>query len=165
LPKEVIERLYSKTDSEEKYKHIGALLDQGLGSCILANACCGEIVEQALLHFDGQRYRLLEWCVMPNHVHVLLETMKDWPLGNIVHSWKSYTAKAINKTLGREGVLWQADYFDRYIRNDAHLQAVRNYIHNNPVKAGLCSLPEQWRYGSAGWERGHPARKSDNENE
>jgi REP element-mobilizing transposase RayT len=152
LPEEALGRLGSETSNDEKRNRIETMLDQGFGSCVLNDARCGDIVEQALLYFDEQRYRLLEWCVMPNHVHVLVETMEGWALGDIVHGWKSYTAKAINKVLERKGCLWQADYFDRYIRDDAHLQMVRNYIRNNPVESGLCLLPEKWPHGSASME-------------
>jgi REP element-mobilizing transposase RayT len=72
------------------------------------------------LHFDGQRYRLLAWVVMPNHVHVLIETMTGHTLAAVLHSWKSYTAKEANRLLGRTGDFWQPEYFDRFIRDDRH---------------------------------------------
>ena len=55
------------------------------------------MVASALRHFDGERYRLLAWCIMPNHVHGLVETSESWPLAAIVHSWKSYTANQLNR--------------------------------------------------------------------
>jgi type I restriction enzyme R subunit/putative DNA methylase len=78
-------------------------------------------MENALLHFDDQRYRLLAWCVMPKHVHVLIETWgsagvspaKGWPLAGVIQSWKSFTAKAIKQLLGRGGEFWQREYYDR----------------------------------------------------
>jgi REP element-mobilizing transposase RayT len=73
---------------------------------------------------------------MPNHVHVLIEAFADSPLPEVVQSWKSFTAKAINRWLGRNGEVWQREYFDRYIRDDAHLRAVIDYIEGNPVAAG-----------------------------
>jgi REP element-mobilizing transposase RayT len=96
-----------------------------------------DIVEEALLHGDGQSYRLLAWCVMPNHVHMLIDTREGIPLHDVLHSWKSFTAKAINRPLGPTGTVWMRDYFDRYIRDDRHLAAMVAYIHANPVKAGL----------------------------
>lgn len=106
-------------------------------------------VEDALLHFDGIRYRLLSWVVMPNHLHLLVETQPGHPLPGLVHSWKSYTAKRANALLGRSGEFWARDYFDRYVRDEAHRAAVVAYIENNPIKAGLVERPEQWAYGSA----------------
>ena len=86
---------------------------------------------------------------MPNHVHVLIETREGYPLEEVVHSWKSFTAKQINQRLSQSGVMWAADYYDRYIRNDAHLQAAIDYIEGNPVKAGLAGRPAEWRFSSA----------------
>ena len=91
--------------------------------------------------------------ITPNHVHVLIEVMPQVSLATILHGWKSWTAKQINRMVGRQGTLWQREYFDRYIRDDNHLAAVIRYIHSNPVKAGLVSSPAQWRYSSARFER------------
>jgi putative transposase len=107
------------------------------------------LVEDALLHFDGTRYRLLCWVVMPNHVHLLMETSDAHPLPKVVQSWKSFTAKQANAILGRTGTFWDRDYFDRFIRDDGHLAAVTRYIEDNPVKAGLVGRAEEWAWGSA----------------
>jgi REP element-mobilizing transposase RayT len=106
-------------------------------------------VEQALLRFDGQRYHLHAWVVMPNHVHVLLTPLEGWTLSSVMHSWKSFTSKLANQVLGRRGKFWQEDYFDRYTRDSHHFQHQIEYIDSNPVKAGLCERTEQWRFGSA----------------
>ena len=106
------------------------------------------LVQENLLHFDAQRYRLLAWVVMPNHVHALIETLQT-PLAEILHGWKSFTSKAANRLLQREGEFWQTEYFDRFIRDEDHFGKVVRYIENNPVKAGLVKLPEEWRFGSA----------------
>jgi hypothetical protein len=80
---------------------------------------------------------------MPNHVHVLIRMMHV-PLATIVQSWKSYTAHEANKLLGRKGIFWMPDYFDRFIRDERHFKATVDYILQNPVKAGLVYAPEQW---------------------
>jgi len=136
----------------ELRERIEKYADQGKGACWLKDPAIGEIVETALLHFDTQRYRLLSWCVMPNHVHALIETQDGHPLGNIVQSWKSYTAKECNRQLGRKGELWMPDYFDRYVRDTNHFHKAIEYIVNNPVKAGLCEKVEDWKWSSAGKE-------------
>ena len=107
------------------------------------------LVENALLYFDGKRYRLFAWVVMPNHVHVLVELFEDHTLDQILHSWKSYTATEANNILGRRGQFWYREYYDRYIRNEAHFARAVEYIHNNPVAAGLVSRAEDWRFSSA----------------
>jgi REP element-mobilizing transposase RayT len=91
-----------------------------------------EIVCNALKFFDGQRYDLLAWSVMPNHVHCLVTLAAGQVLHRLVQSWKSFTAHQ----LGAPRV-WQRDYFDRLIRDTDHFVNVRHYIRNNPVKAGL----------------------------
>ena len=123
--------------------------DQGHGACWLRDERIAESIEKTLLHFDGVRYRLLTWVVMPNHVHALLETLPGFPLGGVVHSWKSFSAKQANKLLGRTGPFWMQDYFDRYIRDEEHFAAAREYIELNPVKAGLVRSVGDWQWGSA----------------
>jgi REP element-mobilizing transposase RayT len=102
-----------------------------------------------LLQFDGQRYVLIAWCVMPNHVHVLIETRPGFALEHVLHSWKSFTAHAANRLLGRTKRFWAPEYFDRYMRDDEQFVATRMYIEGNPVKAGLCTDPADWPYSSA----------------
>jgi putative DNA methylase len=139
----------------EVRKRIERYADAGHGACWLRDPRIAELVEHALLHFDGERYRLLEWCIMPNHVHVLLETLPGYPLGDVVRSWKTVTAREANQLLDRTGSFWMVDYFDRCVRDERHLAAVRAYIRENPVRAGLCATAEEWRWGSAwaGWGR------------
>ena len=96
-----------------------------------------EVVANALRHFDGKRYRLLAWCVMPNHVHAVLQPMGDHDLPAILHSWKSFTAHAINKLLGRSGPVWQSEYYDHLVRDQQDLIHHVAYVRENPVVAGL----------------------------
>lgn len=90
--------------------------------------------------------------VLPNHVHVLVETKADHGLADIMHSWKRHTALLINRHRGLTGVLWRREYWDRYIRDDRHYAAAVTYIENNPVKAGLARTPADWAWSSAGFE-------------
>lgn len=130
-------------------KRIARYEDTGHGACWLCDKRVALLVENALLYFDGQRYRVIAWCVMPNHVHVLVELGEDWPLAGILQSWKSYTAHEANKILKRSGDFWFREYFDRFIRDDRHFRDVVNYIEQNPVKAGLVRTQEEWRWSSA----------------
>jgi REP element-mobilizing transposase RayT len=86
---------------------------------------------------------------MPNHVHVLLAVKEEFELGTVIKSWKMFSTRRINETLSRSGSLWAADYFDRYIRNEAHFESTLRYIEMNPVVAGLCDRPQDWPFGSA----------------
>ena len=107
------------------------------------------LVEGALRHFDGERYRLLAWCVMPNHVHVLIETRESLPLADVLHSWKSFTSRKACNLVGRSAQFWQREYLDRYVRNAEHYQAVVAYIEENPVKADLAKVKTEWPWSSA----------------
>ncbi|MDX2042137.1 MAG: aminotransferase class I/II-fold pyridoxal phosphate-dependent enzyme [Acidobacteriota bacterium] len=131
---------------------IEAFTDQGHGECWLRQPEIAEIVEQSLLHFDGERYRLSAWVVMPNHVHFLLAPMEGQSLSKILQSLKTWSAKSANNILKRLGQFWMPDYFDRYIRSEKHYCDVVAYIENNPVKAKLCGDAADWRFGSA-WHR------------
>ena len=129
------------------------VLDRGHGEAVLQDVRCAQIVAETLRHYHGERYELLAWCVMPNHVHVLLATNADHQLGAIVQAWKSFTARQINAQLGTQGRVWAADYFDRFMRDEIHYQATKAYIEANPVKAGLCANPEDWVFSSAAGKR------------
>jgi len=135
--------------NNEYCKRIHDALDAGYGSCLLLDDRLAGLVEDALLHFDGERYVLHAWCVMPNHVHTLFSPKVGFKMSAIVHSWKSFTAQECNKILGRTGKFWEREPFDRYVRNDRHFQNAVTYIENNPVKAGLCTTPKDWQWSSA----------------
>ena len=85
---------------EQRRQRYQTLLDAGHGSCVLRRPEAAKVVESALLHFDGERYRLLAWVIMPNHVHVLVETLPGFSVARIVQSWKSFTARRINSLMG-----------------------------------------------------------------
>jgi putative DNA methylase len=142
------EALLAIADERERIIQLESYLDAGHGECHLQQPEIAALVQENPLHFDGARYRLLAWVVMPNHVHALIETSQT-PLAEILHGWKSFTGKAANRLLGRAGEFWQAEYFDRYIRDEAHFGKAVRYIENNPVKAGLVKLPTEWPFGSA----------------
>lgn len=133
----------------EKRRRIEEYLDQGHGETWLRDPAIAKLVEDALLYFDGQRYRLPAWIVMPNHVHTLVTPCEGWTVSKTVASWKSFTAKEAGKILGRKGRFWQPDYFDRFVRNEKQFLRVVDYIEENPVKAGLCAAREDWLFSSA----------------
>jgi putative DNA methylase len=130
-------------------RRIERYLDQGYGSTFLKVPEVAKMVQDSMLKFDGSRYRLFSWVVMPNHVHSLMTRFEEYELSDIFHSLKSFSAHQANKLLSRDGQFWIEDYFDRYIRNQQHFEQTVKYIENNPVKAGLCEKPEDWPYSSA----------------
>jgi REP element-mobilizing transposase RayT len=144
-----LQHLPDEAQAREFRKRIEALLDAGYGEAFLSSQTIGPLVEASLLYFDGERYRLHAWCVMPNHVHVLATPIAGHSLSAIIHGWKSFTARKINAMLGRAGKVWFEEYFDRKIRNDKHFEDAKYYIEQNPVKADLCGAAAEWRYSSA----------------
>ncbi len=117
-------------------------LDAGSGKCELKNPEVADLVVNALKLWHGKRYRLLAWCVMPNHVHVVFRLVHGETLSAVVSSWKSYTGKNANKILGRVGHFWQREYYDRLIRDANELQRAIDYVASNPDRANL----ENWKW-------------------
>jgi putative transposase len=133
------------------------------------------LIRRNLYRHDGAKYHLLAYCVMPNHVHVLLQpielrqeegqagllvpTTEDViseevpdarsPLARIMHSLKSYTGNEVNRILKRSGQLWQHKSYDHWVRDDEELERIVDYIAWNPVKAKLVGEPHQWFWSAA----------------
>ena len=179
LPKAVVEQMdqalqqlpLAQQDVERR-KRVNAWLDAGHGSCVLREPAIAAMVQNTFLHFDAQRYRLLAWVVMPNHVHVLFQPLPGWTMAKIVASWKSFTGRRISEWLktnpgparlppglsdtptlerGEPGVyrIWHREYWDRFMRDEAHFMQAVAYIHQNPVEAGLVANAEDWQWSSA----------------
>ncbi|MGZ4974198.1 MAG: REP-associated tyrosine transposase, partial [Limisphaerales bacterium] len=126
-------------------------LDCGHGACHVRRPDIAELVANALKFFHNERYLLNEWVVMPNHVHALLWPMPNYLLSEILKTWKQFTsrnAKPILKLDGKDE-FWQREFYDHWIRNDGDKARIGRYIRNNPVTAGLCARPEDWRWSSA----------------
>ncbi len=169
LPKSVLDRLEAELkrlppekQDVERRQRIEAWIDAGHGSCVLRETEIAAMVQNSFLTFDGQRYRLLAWVVMPNHVHVLFQSLNGWTVAKIVASWKKFTARKIcdyqranpgsaNLPIGDPSGprVWHREYWDRYIRDERHFQRAVEYIHQNPVKAGLVAKAEAWPWSSA----------------
>ncbi len=112
-------------------------LDRGHGSCILRQPQIAQLIAEALRHFHGDRYALDAFAIMPNHVHAIVQPANGHSLGDILHSWKSFTANAVDRALRRTGEVWMAESYDRIVRDAKELAALRDYITANPRKAGL----------------------------
>ena len=170
LPAKVVAQLEEQAfDDPRRRELVDRWLDAGHGAQILRRPGIAKLVVRAWHYFDGSRYRLHAWCVMPTHVHVLITPVGPHTLRSIMHSQKSYTAKAIlaqfpgsadvppafgpkaGETPAVPGSrsVWHADYFDRFIRDASHYRAAVDYIHQNPVKAGLVRHAVDWPWSSA----------------
>ena len=108
----------------------------------IANMVCDE-----LLYLDERMYTLEAYCVMPNHVHLVLSPSKNGdgiiPLSKIMHVLKGKTARQANLVLGRQGAFWQHESYDHVVRDQEELNRIVNYVLNNPRRAGL---PDRWIY-------------------
>lgn len=122
-----------------------------MGPAWMKTPSVSKMVVDALEFGESQRrlYRMLAYVVMSNHVHLLIETAK--PNQKITRLLKGYTARCVNRFLGRTGqALWQDESFDHWVRNPTELARIIQYIEYNPVKAGLVQKPEDWPWSSAG---------------
>ena len=138
----------------ERRRRMEQWLDAGHGSCLLRRPDAADLVVDTWRHFAGRRYDLIAWVVMPNHVHVLIRAYDEVALGTIVQSWKSYTGRRIAAMTatsegGGAGGVWMRDYWDQFVRDERHFAAAVDYIHRNPVTAGLAERPEDWPWSSA----------------
>ena len=149
----------------ERFRRIEAWLDAGAGSCCLRRADVAEMVAENLRFFDGVRYELRAWVVMPNHVHVLVTPKEPFSLGEIVKTWKQFSSRRARQMLGsswKHEHFWQTEFFDRWTRDGDERERVVRYIHMNPVKARLCALPheqqlciaEKYYHGEMPWKEG-----------
>ena len=160
-----LRRLPPERQDAERRRQIEDWLDAGHGSCALRVLEAAACVVDTWRRFAGERYDLIAWVVMPNHVHVLIRAYDGVSLAKIVQSWKSYTGRRIRPLMGecrgeaagrapglrrrsQEGV-WAREYWDRFIRNEQHFNTAVAYIHENPVKAGLVATATDWLWSSA----------------
>jgi REP-associated tyrosine transposase len=161
LPRTVVDRLraehralarvLTKAELRERVElDLERELHRANGIACMNDPRVADIVARAFTHFDGKRYQLAAWCVMPNHAHIVFTPCSPWRVHDVLHSWKSYTSNAVNALLGREGRLWQPEYFDRIIRDERHLGDAVSYVLKNPVRAGLVN----WEWTSEKWTAG-----------
>ena len=142
------EALLRIEDDRERRKQLEGYLDRGFGECWLRRPGIAGLVADALRFFDGQRYRLESWVVMPNHVHLVVEVWQT-PLVQLLHSWKRHTAVAANRLLGRSGRFWQREYWDTLVRDEEHSGRARRYVEDNPLKAKFVRDLAEWPWSSA----------------
>jgi alanyl-tRNA synthetase/REP element-mobilizing transposase RayT len=112
------------------------------------------VLKSLLFGHEQRRYQLYAACVMPDHVHLLFEPqIKEqdhegkpifWPLAEILHSIKSFTAHEIGKAEATKGQVWENESFDRMIRGDADLEEKFHYICCNPWDSGVVPIAENY---------------------
>ena len=150
-----------------EWKILFAMADRYLdratdGPMHLSDPQAAEIVEQSILSGAGDRYDLFAWCVMSNHVHVLLTPRIELP--TVTQAIKGNTAFQINGLHKQRGrAFWQDESYDHWARDDDEMYRIIHYIENNPVAASLCQRSEDWPHSSARfrahWQPGEAYKK------
>lgn len=112
-----------------------------------------KLVKESLYHGNGVTHHLHAYCIMPNHVHVLLtpllpDTKHMSSLSRVLHGKKGHTGREANRILGLSGPFWQDESYDHWVRDDDERERIVAYIRLNPVKAGLAEQPINWLWGS-----------------
>ncbi len=117
----------------------------------LRNPQIANIIKNSLFYKHKKEYDLICYCIMPNHVHILIKPLfktedRPFSIASIMKNHKSYTAVKSNEILKRNGQFWHWGYYDHYIRDEKEFYNVIRYILNNPVKAGLVKNYEDWEF-------------------
>lgn len=121
----------SYSDQVEILERIDRWLQQGYGSCIFKFEEVQKIIINALNFYDGKRYDLFQYVVMPNHIHFIVRPYED--LDKTISQFYRYTTTLINRLLHRKGSIWQRECFDRMIRSVTDFQEKCEYIKANPL--------------------------------
>ena len=128
-------------------EHVEKYLSAGFGECLLKDSRAAAVVEKTVTHGNGTLYALHEWCVMPNHLHVIVGGFGDArPMRDVLETWKRVMVHRINKALTRDGEVWHRDAYTRIIRNRAEYARQMSYVWNNPESAGLDAGFRRKRY-------------------
>lgn len=188
LPDDVLARLIAERDFNERlianekdkqkrekmmaeerkryFGHFDSFLDKArLGNNWLAESKIADLVAEAILYRDGKGYDLLAFCIMPNHVHLVIyvdqsislaeespespnmgDSASHYIVTELLGSLKKYTALRANRLLKRFGAFWQHESYDHVVRNDDELERVIEYVAYNPVKAKLCRDWRDWKW-------------------
>jgi putative transposase len=139
-----------KTLTGEAFVLIDRALDTArAGPMYLRQDAIANVVAKSLYTgVELDHYKLASFVIMANHVHALLLPKVD--AGKLMKSLKGFTAREANRLLGRTGTpFWQKESYDHWVRDEAEWSRIVRYIENNPVKAGLVSVPEAYRWSSA----------------
>ncbi|AMJ67619.1 transposase [Hymenobacter sp. PAMC 26628] len=155
LQVEYAQSLHFQENPDQTYarqrRYFGAfdqLLDTDDGGPIwLRQAAVAQVVAEALHFRHGRDYTLWAYCIMANHVHLLVSPFEagGQPFHRILQSLKARTARRCNELIAGTGdAFWQPESYDHYVRNTAEMDRIIAYILNNPVKAGLVNDWTQW---------------------
>jgi putative transposase len=107
-----------------------------------------DLLWHALQRVSHNGIRLTAWSVMPDHLHMLVET-RERNLSDLMRRFKVSFSMRFRHRTGKKGEVWQHRFWDRIVRSQEELAHYIDYIHYNPVKHGLADSPFSWEYSSA----------------
>ena len=93
-------------------------------------------------------YRIFAFCLMPDHIHLILQPYGQYDLSYIMKMIKGSFARKYNKSRLQYGKVWQDRYYETGIRDSFELIKKVEYTHNNPVRANIVSSPEEYPFSS-----------------
>ena len=125
-----------RTIADRRRERLESLLDECMGSCVLALEGNRRLVEEALHYYDGKRIALYGYVVMPNHVHILFMPLGNETIKGVIRDLKHYVSGILASAKTWAGDFWQREYWDTFIRDERHFARVLAYIRgNNPAIA------------------------------
>ena len=123
---------------------------------VLARPGCAGIVIESLEWLANENIaHICGLVVMPNHYHTVVGLGEVKSLQGIMESIGKYTARRINRILGRSGSFWEEGFHDHLIRDRQDFEDILLYMHYNPVRAGLVEGPELWQFSTANPKYAH----------
>lgn len=152
LPQEKVAGIIDSLPHEEqreRQRRLHHLLDSGYGSCLLARADVAELLDNALQSFNGRQVELVSFVIMPSHIHILAGANCGYRMEQVLLALMNWTEERLDAELGIEGRVWSRQYREQVIRDEEHMFAAIDFIHNDPVRAGLCTEAEDWEHSSA----------------
>jgi len=117
---------------------------------IFEDWACAQVVVDALWWLGrAGRIWVLGYVVMPDYVHLAFVLREGATLSAVVKVFKGFVSRRLRAEQRWTGQIWQAAFFDRAVRDRRYAHTVLDYVHENPVRKGLCAVPEQYPFSSA----------------
>ncbi|MCB1216054.1 MAG: transposase [bacterium] len=136
-------------ETRERQRRLHHLLDSGYGSCLLAQPQAAGILDRALQSFNGRQFELVSFVIMPSHVHMLAGANSGYSIERVLLALMDWTEEQFEEECGTLGRVWSRQYREQVIRDEEHMFAAIEFIHSDPVRAGLCEDAEDWEFSSA----------------
>ncbi|MBC2602454.1 REP-associated tyrosine transposase [Puniceicoccus vermicola] len=139
----------AKASHRRHFAILEQALDRAEGFCPFTDRDGARAMMEFLDLYDSEGLSFDHWIIMPNHLHLVTAPLRCSSINDFRTAWsrfKSRSARAVNRAIGREGQFWQSSWYDRWIRGPEEHQKWLTYLMENPVKAGLCRRAEDYPY-------------------